>query len=77
MSFTTLISGDIDETLLLAYEGRRRLVNACVADAVSVLPSLANDVGIALVGTGIVPLATGLADSLRKDIVVAGECVLI
>ena len=75
MSFTTLISGDIDETLLLAYEGRRWLVNACVADAVSILPCLANDVGIALVGTGIVPLATGLADSLRKGFVVAVKCI--
>ena len=72
-----LTCGNIDESLLLADEGRRRLVDAGVADAVSVLPNLANNVGIALVGTGIVPLATGLADSLRKDIVVAGECVQI
>lgn len=60
---------------MLAYKGGRWLVDASVADGVSVLPSLANNIGIALVGCGIVPLATGRADGLRKNFVVAGECV--
>ena len=59
----------------MASKGGGWLIDASVAYCVSVLPYLANYVSIALVGTSIVPLATGLANSLRKDFVVAVECI--
>ena len=59
----------------MASKGGGWLIDASVAYCVSVLPDLANYEGIALIGTGVVPLLTGLANSLRKDFVVAVECI--
>ena len=53
------------------------MIDAGVSYCVSVLPLLADNEIVTFVGSGVVPLISGLADSLRELVVVAIECIQV